>query len=225
MIIGISNCTNWCFCSFLILIWDFILFLLLLELFSNKLGFCRSQEIQYFFVCQCLGRNWVWSCHGLLHAIPSKLGNALRLFIYLIIHKCQVVSGHFRSFTTARITILSFSKCSKRTIFPKKLHWDMIFLVSPGKMIFLFPGNLISFFRWKMKDDLSQKTHGNMIYSLNVLKRWFLPKKLHWSMIFLISWGKMAFLFPENMILFLRTKDENDISQKLYGNMVFFVCW
>ena len=33
------------------------------------------------------------------------------------------------------------------------------------------------------------------------------PKKLHWNMMFLISWGKMAFIFPENMI-FLRTENE-----------------
>ena len=33
----------------------------------------------------------------------------------------------------------------------------MIFLVSSGKMIFLFPENMIIFFRQKTKDDLSQK--------------------------------------------------------------------
>ena len=31
---------------------------------------------------------------------------------------------------TARKTIFSFSKCSKKLIFPKKSHWNMIFLVS-----------------------------------------------------------------------------------------------
>ena len=33
----------------------------------------------------------------------------------------------------------------------------MIFLVLSKKMIFLFPENIILFFRQKMKDDLSQK--------------------------------------------------------------------
>ena len=33
----------------------------------------------------------------------------------------------------------------------------MIFLVSSGKMTFLFHKNMISFFRQKMKDDLSEK--------------------------------------------------------------------
>ena len=63
------------------------------------------------------------------------------------------------SFITARKTIFSFSKCSEKMIFPKKLHWNMIFLVSSGKMIFLFPENMILFFRRKMKDDLSQKKY------------------------------------------------------------------
>ena len=34
------------------------------------------------------------------------------------------------------------------------------------------------------------------------------PKKSHWNMIFLVSSGKMAFLFLENMIFFLQTENE-----------------
>ena len=83
----------------------------------------------------------------------------------------------------------------------------MIFLVSSGKMIFL--ENMIQFFRRKIKGDLSlKKRHGNMIYSSNVPTRWSFPKKLHWNMIFFVSWGTMAFLFPENIIFFLRTENE-----------------
>ena len=66
---------------FLFLIWDFILFLVILGLFSNKLGFLRSQQIQYLLGCHCLGRSWRWSGHWHLHDMPSKLGNALPLFI------------------------------------------------------------------------------------------------------------------------------------------------
>ena len=57
----------------------------------------------------------------------------------------------------ARKTTFYFYKCSKKIIFPKKLHWNMTFLVSSGKMIVLFPQKMILFFWWKMKDDLSQK--------------------------------------------------------------------
>ena len=68
----------------------------------------------------------------------------------------------------------------------------MIFLVLSGKMAFLFPENMILFFRQKMKTNLSQKKiHRNMIFSSNVLKRWSFQKKSHWNMIFLVLSGKM----------------------------------
>ena len=34
----------------------------------------------------------------------------------------------------------------------------------------------------------------------------------------------MAFLFPENMKYFLRMENEDDLSQKIHGNMTFSVC-
>ena len=126
-------------------------------------------------------------------------------------------------FTTWK-TIFSFSKCSEKMIFPKKSHWNMIFLVSSGKMIFLFPENMILFFRRKMKDDLSQKNTWKYDIFFKCSEKMVFPKKLHWNMIFLISWGKMAFLFPENMIFFLRTENER-YYQKMHRNMMFFVCW
>ena len=56
---------------------------------------------------------------------------------------------------TARKNILSFSGCPEKIVFPKRLHWNMIFLVLSGKMIFLFSENMILHVRRKMKDDLS----------------------------------------------------------------------
>ena len=47
----------------------------------------------------------------------------------------------------------------------------MIFLVLSGKVIFIFPKNMILPLVRKMKDDLSKKTHENMIFSSGVLKR------------------------------------------------------
>ena len=58
---------------------------------------------------------------------------------------------------TAQKTVFSFSKSFEKMVFPKNLHWTMIFLVLSGKMIFLFPKNMILFIRHKRKDDLSQK--------------------------------------------------------------------
>ena len=56
---------------------------------------------------------------------------------------------------TVRKTIFSFSRRPEKMVFPKKLRWNMIFLVLSGKMIFLFPENMILHVRRKMKDDLS----------------------------------------------------------------------
>ena len=109
---------------------------------------------------------------------------------------------------TARKTIFSFSKCSKKMIFPKKSHWDMIFLVASGKMIFLFPKNMILFFKRKMKDDLSQKNTWKYDIFFKCSEKMVFPRKMYWNMIFLISWEKMVLLFPENMIFFLRTENE-----------------
>ena len=47
----------------------------------------------------------------------------------------------------------------------------MIFLVLSGKMIFLFPKNMILHLRQNMKADLSQKKiHGNMTFSSSLSK-------------------------------------------------------
>ena len=59
--------------------------------------------------------------------------------------------------TTARKTVFSFSRRPEKMIFPKKLRWNMIFLVLPGKTMFLFPENMIWHLRRTMKDDISQK--------------------------------------------------------------------
>ena len=56
---------------------------------------------------------------------------------------------------TARKTMFSFSGRPEKMVFPNKLRWNMIFLVLSGKMIFLFPKNMILHVRRKMKDDLS----------------------------------------------------------------------
>ena len=58
---------------------------------------------------------------------------------------------------TAQKTILSFSNLSEKIVFANKSHCNMIFFVLPGKMLFLFPENMILFFRREMKDDIFQK--------------------------------------------------------------------
>ena len=125
--------------------------------------------------------------------------------------------------TTARKTVFSFSRRPEKMIFPKKLRWNMIFLVLSGKTMFLFPENMIWHLRRTMKDDISQKKiHGNMTFSSNFLKRRSFQKGPRRDMIFLVLSGKMVF-FPENMIFFLEQKVRDNLSQKIYGN-IFSVC-
>ena len=68
--------------------------------------------------------------------------------------------------------------CKDNLFKKKKLHWNMIFLVSSGKMIFLFPENMILFFRRKMKDDLSQKKYMEIWYILQMFRKDGLSKKI-----------------------------------------------
>ena len=98
---------------------------------------------------------------------------------------------------TARKAIFSFSKCSEKIVIPKKLNWNMIFLVSSGKMIFIFPQNVILFFRPKMKDDPSQKNTWKYDIFSKFSEKMVSPKKLHWNTIFLYHKERRHFFFPK----------------------------
>ena len=100
-------------------------------------------------------------------------------------------------------TIFSFSKCSEKIVFPKKLHRNMILLILTGKMMFLFPENMISFFRQKMKGDLSLKNTWKYDVFFKFSEKMFFSKKSRRNMIFLVSSGKMAFLFAKNLMFLL----------------------
>ena len=56
-------------------------------------------------------------------------------------------------------------------VFPEKLNRNLIFLLLPGNMIFLFPENMILLPGGKWKMIFLKKIHGNMIFSSNVPKR------------------------------------------------------
>ena len=104
----------------------------------------------------------------------------------------------------------------------KRLHWNMIFLVLSGKMIFLFTENMILPLGRKMKDDLFQKLHRNMIFSADILKRWHLQKNCARALSFLYYQGRWYF-FPEKMIFFFGRKMKDHISQEISGNTIFSV--
>ena len=122
---------------------------------------------------------------------------------------------------TARKTTFSFSRRPEKMVFPKTLCWNMMFLVLSVKMIFLFPENMILPLRRQMKDDPSQKIHGNMTFSSNVLERWYFQKGLCWDIIFLVLSGKMVFFYRK--YFFLGRKVRGDLFQEIHRNMKFSV--
>ena len=132
----------------------------------------------------------MWLCYH-FQVISLLISKKVCTFLWLL-QGIQIVA--------ARKTIFPFSRCPEKVVFPKKLCWNMIFLAFLGKMIFLFPENMILYLRRKMKDDFSQKIHGN-IFSSNFLKRWSSQKWRRQHMIFLFYLERWYF-FLENMISF-----------------------
>ena len=119
---------------------------------------------------------------------------------------------------TARKTIFSFSRRSEKMVFPKKLRWNMIFLVLLGKMTFLFPENMILYLRRKMKDDLSQKNTRKYDIFFK------LAQKMVFRTLFFMYYLERWYFFPEKMIYFPRAESER---QSFSGNIwkydIFFV--
>ena len=63
-------------------------------------------------------------------------------------------------------TIYSSNVPKRWSFQKKKKHWNKNFLIASGKMTFLFLENMIFFYERKMKHELSQKIHGNMMFSV-----------------------------------------------------------
>ena len=133
---------------------------------------------------------------------------------------------------TARKIIFSFSKCSEKIIFPKKQkqkqkksQWNIVFLVSSGKTIFLYPENMILFFRRKMKDDVSQKEYMEVWYVFQIFWKDGLSKNiaLEYDLCYIIRKDGISFS-RKNDIFFDGWTIKDDLSQKIYGNMLFSVC-
>ena len=84
----------------------------------------------------------------------------------------------------------------------------MIFLVSSGKMIFLFPENMILFFRRKMKDDLSQKKYMEIWYILQMFRKDGLSKKIALEYDLSYIMRKDGISFSRKYDIFLWTENE-----------------
>ena len=106
---------------------------------------------------------------------------------------------------------------------PEKLHWNMIFLVLSGKIIFLFPKNIILHLRRKMKDDLSQKKYTE-IYFLQTFWKDGLFKKGHtgtWSFLYYLE--RWFFFSRKHDIFSLGRKWEMNFLKK-YMEVWYFLC-
>ena len=107
-----------------------------------------------------------------------------------------------KSSTNARKTIFSFLKCFEKMVFRKKLHWNMIFLVLSGNMIFIFPKNTILFFRHKRKDDLSPKNTCKYDIFSKCSEKMVFPRNPHLNTIIFVTSGKMVFLVSRKYGIF-----------------------
>ena len=108
-------------------------------------------------------------------------------------------------------------------VFPKKSRWNMIFLVLLGKIMFLFPENMILRLRWKMKDDLSQKISRKcgIFFKLSV-KKAFSKRAAKEHDLSCIIWKNDIFS-PKTWYFFLRQEVRDDLCQEIHGNMKFSV--
>ena len=78
----------------------------------------------------------------------------------------------------------------------------MIFLVLSGKMIFLFPENMILFFRHKRKGDIFQKNTWKYDIFFKCSEKMVFPKNSSQNMIFFVISGKIVFLFSKKYDIF-----------------------
>ena len=119
-----------------------------------------------------------------------------------------------------------FLEVLKRWSFEKKLQklgWNMIFLVLLGKMIFLFPENMILFFWQKMKDDLSRKKYMEILYFLQIFWKDSLFKTIAQEYdISCIIW-KDGILSPKTWYFFFGRKMKDDLSQEIHDIFCTYV--
>ena len=95
-----------------------------------------------------------------------------------------------------------FSRRPENMVFPKKMRWNLIFLVLLENMIFISPENMILPPGGKWKMIFLKKIRGNMAFSSNVLKRWSFRKGPSQDMIFLVLAGKVVFFSRKHAFFF-----------------------
>ena len=147
--------------------------------------------------------------------------NQTKLAISTIFNVAMSVEKWLLTCYTARKTIFSFSRLSEKMVFPKKLCWNMIFLVILGKMIFLFPENIILYLRRKMKDDLSQKKYTEIWYFLQMFRKDGPFKRNRagtWSFLYYLErW----YFFPQNIFFPWEEREGPSFSRNTWKYEIF----
>ena len=118
---------------------------------------------------------------------------------------------------------ISFSRRPEGMVFRKKLHWNMIFLVLFGKIMFIFLENMILTFDRKWKVIFFKKIQRNIIFSSSLPKRRSFQKGLRQDMIFLVLSGKMVFFSGKNDTFSLARKPAMNFLKK-YMEIWYFLC-
>ena len=169
----------------------------------------------------------------------KTLPSAIWTQVYIISEPLQTSKMDCICFTPHVKPYFLFPDVLKRWSFQNiALEYDLSCIIRKDNISFLKKCDLI--LRRKMKDELFKKTHGNMIYSSNLLKRWFFQQNCTgiwfflyhhetWHFIFTKTWYffygrkmkydlsqkiQMVFLFPTNMILPFCQKSKNDLFPK-----------
>ena len=101
-----------------------------------------------------------------------------------------------------------FANVLKRWSFKKSCTGIWSFLYNQERWCFFSPKIWPYFFRGKWKMIFLKKSTWKYDIFSKYSEKVVFPKKSHWNMVFLLSSGNMAFLFPENVIFFLPTENE-----------------
>ena len=116
-----------------------------------------------------------------------------------------------------------FFQASWKDGLSKKNAWNTIFLALSGKMIFLFPENMILYLRRKMKNDLSQKNSRKYDIFFKPSEKMVFQKRAALAHYLSCIIWKDGVFFSKTWYFFPGQKVRSGPSQKIHGNMTFSV--
>ena len=111
-----------------------------------------------------------------------------------------------------------FFQASWKDGLSKKNAWNTIFLALSGKMIFLFPENMILYLRRKMKNDLSQKNSRKYDIFFKLSEKMVFQKRAALAHYLSCIIWKDGVFFSKTWYFFPGQKVRSGPSQKIHGN-------